>query len=237
MEIIPGIHKIDGIPGVNCYLIQISRGFILVDTGTPGLASRTLDYVKRLNKNPADIKYIILSHADIDHIGCIKKLKERTGAQVAIHPADLPILEGRQKFKTINNFLGPLVSWSMSLWRYQPCKADILLKDGLEIEGWRIVTSPGHTLGSICLFKPGQTILVGDALRTSFRGVPRAISRRICVDLDLRRRSMQKIAGLEYEVLLPGHGAPILRQASPIFQAMVERFMRSGKEGKILGIY
>ncbi len=238
MEITAGIHKIDGIFGVNCYLLQTPGGFILVDTGAPGQSRKTLDYVKRLNTSPSDIKYIILTHADLDHIGCVHELKAATGAQVAIHASDLPVLEGRQRFKTINNFLAPLVSLSMKLWHYQPVQADIILSDGIQIESWHIIHTPGHTYGSICLYQPGKTILVGDALRTSFRANPRAISRRICVNLDQRRQSMQKIAALQYQVLLPGHGAPMLDQASDRIKIMVDRFTRTrGKEGKILGIY
>jgi glyoxylase-like metal-dependent hydrolase (beta-lactamase superfamily II) len=97
----------------------------------------------------------------------------------------------------------------------------------------------GHTYGSICIYQPGRTILVGDALRTSFRAVPRAISRRISVDLPQRLASMQKIVALEFEALLPGHGAPILHQADQKVRKMVDRFIRTHgkKEGKILGIY
>jgi hydroxyacylglutathione hydrolase len=231
MEIIPGIHKIDGIKMVNCYLI-VNDGFIcLVDTGMAQDAQKTLDYLAKLGKNPSDLKYIILTHADIDHIGCAAQLKQITGAKIAIHSLDVPILTGKAPFKP---YLGPQPfrylanRWLRSL-PYKPVGPDIILNDHSIIEGWQIVFTPGHTSGSVCLFNPGRCLIVGDALRTSWRGKPRPISRKICVDLDEVRKSLFVISKLEYDILLPGHGAPILKNASQIIRDMVARYESRGR--------
>ena len=215
MEIVSGIHEIDGVPIVNCYIIISGKNLILVDTGMPGNFNRVVNYIKKLGKAPSDLKYILLTHSDVDHIGCALKLKEYTGAKVAIHEAEVPVLKGEQKFKTVNHWLNPLVGWFMGRAHFQPLEPDIVLSStGSQIEDWQVVSTPGHTPGSVCFYQPGKTIFAGDALRTNSKGVPRPISSWICIDPALARKSLRIIAGLDFETLLPGHGAPLVGQAS-----------------------
>ncbi len=226
MEIVPGIHEIDGVPIVNCYLIISGKSLILIDTGMPGNYNRVVNYFKTLGKSPSDLKYILLTHSDLDHIGCALKLKESTGAKVGIHKADAPVLAGKQQFKTVNNWLSPLVGWFMGRAHYRPFEPDIVFNNGSQIEGWQVISTPGHTPGSICFYQPGKSIFVGDALRTNSKGVPRPISSRICLDPVLARKSLRTIAALEFDTLLPGHGAPLVGQASSRVSEMVNRVSR-----------
>jgi glyoxylase-like metal-dependent hydrolase (beta-lactamase superfamily II) len=238
LEFAPGIHKVDSIHEVNCYVLVGEEGLLVVDTGLPGKAKNILNYVKKLGWNQADIKYVVLTHADLDHIGAAIEIKKLTAARIAIHAADVPVLTGRQKFKTTNNFLGPLVGRVISLFPFEPVEPDLILNDGDLIAGWTVVGAPGHTPGSICLYQPGKALLVGDALRTSWRARPRPISRRICLDIRQARDSLWKIADLDYKILLPGHGAPILQGASQIVREMViKRADAWWKAKKILGVY
>jgi hydroxyacylglutathione hydrolase len=223
LEIVPGIHEIDGVPIVNCYLIISGKSLILVDTGMPGNFNRVVNYIKKLGKSPSDLKYILLTHSDVDHIGCALKLKEFTGAKVAIHAAEVPVLKGKQKFKTVNNWLGPLVGWFMGRAHYRPLEPDIVLNSSSQIEDWQVISTPGHTPGSVCFYQPGRNIFAGDALRTNSKGVPRPISSRICLDPALAKKSLRIIAGLDFETLLPGHGSPVVGQASSRVREMVNR--------------
>jgi len=229
MEIAPGIHRIDGIKGVNCYLIANREHLLMIDTGLPGQEQTTLKYINRKGRKPTDIRYIILTHADIDHIGCARRLRELTGAKVAIHRGDVPIITGGQGFKTINNCFSPLVKLVMKSMRFRPLEPDIILSDGDQIEGWHIVYTPGHTPGSICVYQPGRNIFVGDALRTNSQQVPRPISRRICIDLALVRISLTAISNLEYFNVFPGHGAPIIGQGASRIKDMLVRYANSPK--------
>ncbi len=238
MEIVPGIHKIDKVIGVNCYLLKIGESWMLVDTGLPGQEKRVIDYLIKKGIAPSSVAFIVVTHADIDHIGCAKALQSATGAKIAIHRDDLAVSTGKQAFKTINNFFKHAVNLAFSLLPYPPVEPDILLEDDSNLGGWQILHTPGHTPGSICLFMPGKYLVVGDALRTSWQGNPRPISKRICVDLAQARQSLLKIGELNYEVLLPGHGALITDKASLIIRQMVKRATaRPLNTRKILNIY
>jgi hydroxyacylglutathione hydrolase len=227
VEIRPGIHRIDGLQGVNCYLIVSEAQILLVDTGLPGQAKKTIHYVEKLGRKAADIQYILLTHADIDHAGCAKDLRELTGARVAIHRGDVPVLTGQRKLKTVNNSFKPIVALIMGLMRFQTLEPDIVLEDQQIIAGWQVVHCPGHTQGSLCLYQPGGSLFAGDALRTNSRGVPRPISSRVCLDAAQMRQSLRMLANLEYNFLMPGHGAPILDRASLRVQDMVTRYFQT----------
>lgn len=238
MQILPGIHRIDTIKEVNCYLIIDKDKLTLIDTGLPGQAAKIERYIHALGYPIKSLQYIIATHADLDHIGCAKKLKEISGAQIVIHRQDSPILEGLQPFKTIDNFLSPLVKKFMDLWHYEPVKPDILVEQGSRIGLWQIIHTPGHTAGSLCIYLPGKILIAGDTLRTNNKAKPRPISRRICLDLHQVRQSLLKISALDYEVLLPGHGAPILQDASQVINNMLLRYPEGYFDRrKIVGLY
>jgi len=81
MEIIPNIHKIDGFRGANCYLISSGPEMVLVDAGHARQQQEGRKYLKEMGKNLSDIKYIFITHADIDHVGGAAEMKKMTGAK------------------------------------------------------------------------------------------------------------------------------------------------------------
>jgi hydroxyacylglutathione hydrolase len=223
MEIIPGIHRIDGVRGANAYLVIGENGMLVIDIGMPGNTKRIAAYVERLEEDLSDIKLIVLTHADLDHIGSAAELKRMTGAKLAIHADDAPILRGKESFKTIRGPLGFILKPAMRLIRCHPAEPDIILSADSEIEGFRIIHVPGHTNGSICIYKPGKVIFVGDALRSDSRGNPKPPSRISSLDDAKARASLVTISALDFDTLLPGHGAPVLGNASQKLKNMVAR--------------
>ena len=223
MEIIPGIHRIDGVRGANAYLVIGQDEMLVIDTGLPGNAKRIAAYVKGLRKNVSDIKFIILTHADIDHIGSAAELKRMTGAKLAIHADDAAILRGKQSFKAMRGPLGFIFKQAMRLMRYHPVEPDIILGADSEIEGFKIIHVPGHTNGSICVYKPGKVIFAGDALRSDSSGNPKPIFWISSLDRTKARASLRAIATLDFDTLLAGHGAPVVGSASQKVKDMVAR--------------
>ena len=86
-----GIEIMD-VGGVNCYLLEVDNGFVLIDTGFP-TKRKFLDETlkKALNKSeegPKKLKLIILTHGDSDHVGNSKFLREKYDAKIAMHFED-----------------------------------------------------------------------------------------------------------------------------------------------------
>lgn len=136
----------------NCYIVgsEANREGVIIDPGDE--AQQILSRVKELE---LDIKYIILTHGHIDHIGALKEVKEATGAQVAIHTDDVRTLKDR--------FLGIFLGIRFR----SPPQPDWLLNDCDTISfgdlKFTVIHTPGHTPGGICLLGEG-VLFSGDTL-------------------------------------------------------------------------
>ena len=92
--------------------------------------------------------------------------------------------------------------------------------DGDEVFGLTIVTTPGHTPGSISVLDPASGLLVaGDAMGTN-GGKPTLPGDQFTDDMDLAKQSIVKLGGLTFETLLVGHGDPIEGGASAAVAAL-----------------
>lgn len=151
--------------GANCYLIgceQTKEGAV-IDPGDEG--SRIVAKVKELGLN---IKSIILTHGHIDHISGLDDVKKATSAQILIHREDAPMLVDGNR--NLSHLMGTTRG-------YPP--ADVLLKDGDVIKvgklEFKVLHTPGHTKGGICLeiegiIISGDTLFQGSIGRSDFPG-------------------------------------------------------------------
>ena len=132
-----------GIYFVNCYLIheENSKSCVAIDPG--GNANKVMAF---LEENGLTLEAILLTHGHFDHVGAVKDLFEQTQCKVYIHTDDLLLPE---KFTA-----GPL------FYTHEYGEGDVLEMAGLTI---RVMHTPGHTEGSVCLFVD-DCIFAGDTL-------------------------------------------------------------------------
>jgi len=212
MEIVPGIHQVDGVNG-NCFLI-VRDELTLIDTGMPKNSAKIVNYIQDiLNREPTDIKTIVLTHFHIDHVGDASVLKKLSGAKVAIHEADADFVAGRKTQPAPKGVKGMIMKVLIPLlFGSRPVEPDINLNDGDTIAGLTIIHTPGHTPGSICLFDPASKILfAGDLLR--FNGSKIEMGSSSLDPLEVQQ-SINKIAAIDFEIMLSGHGIPLRTDAS-----------------------
>jgi len=223
MEVARGVHRLEGIRGANSYLYLSDDGrVVVIDTGMAGNAGRIASQVEALGRKRGEIEMIVLTHPDVDHAGSVAELKRITGARVAIHEADAPGLARERQYKRAKGFSGFLFGLMMRFFKFEPLLPDIVLKDGDAVADLRVVHCPGHTPGSICLYKQGEAIFVGDALRTDRQGNPKLSPGAMSSDPQQAAESVRKMAGLEFEALLPGHGEPICGNAGERVRSWLE---------------
>jgi len=214
MEIVPGIHQVDGVNG-NSYVIARDR-ITVVDTGIPGSGRKILAYIKAaLHREPGEIGTIVITHFHMDHTSGIAVIKKAApGARLAVHEADAPYVSGKTGAPRHRGAKGMLLHVVESAIGPEPVEPDVILKDGDTIDGLTCIHIPGHTPGSIALLDEATgTLFCGDILRYDGKTLAESPA-GFTMDLAMSRESIRKLATLDFDCLLPGHGVPLKPKAS-----------------------
>lgn len=133
-----------GAIGVSSFLITTPAGHVLIDTGFADTVPIIQRGVEQLGFKLTDIKYILSSHAHIDHVGGHALMKRLTGAQLVASAADAEVLAsgGRSDF----------IPFPKDMIIYEPVKVDRIVRDRDEVQlGGVALTAhmtPGHTRGA-----------------------------------------------------------------------------------------
>jgi glyoxylase-like metal-dependent hydrolase (beta-lactamase superfamily II) len=228
MEIIPRVHIVDGVDA-NVYILETPDHLTLIDTGLPGRLERILNYINKPGRDPSSVSSIILTHSHIDHMGNVSALKRLTGARLFVHEDDAPFVAGRKSFPLLKGLEGAILKALPSL-KLEYVEPDVLLREGDEIEGFTVIHNPGHTPGSISLYSRERGVIsVGDALRYidgEIRGPPTEFT----PDMDQAIRSLGKLTGMEYDIMLSGHGTPLGPHASERVREFCRSLIKTGDE-------
>jgi glyoxylase-like metal-dependent hydrolase (beta-lactamase superfamily II) len=233
MKIGPHLHRI-GNDFVAAYLIDTDEGVTLIDAG---LASHWRDFQHELaamGRTTADVRGIVLTHGDSDHVGFAERLRKQTGIPVYIHAADADRAKGGDKPKTtmVGMRLGPVARFFGYALRKGGLRTRWLtevkeVRDGdvLPLPGSPVVIGmPGRSPGSIAAHVPiADAVCVGDALTTRnvLTGRVGPQPAPFTDEPEDTLASLARLAGINATWILPGHGAPL--NASP---AEVEALVR-----------
>ncbi len=221
MEIIPRVHLLSG-SFVNFYLIDEPDGLTLIDTGLARHFKVTMQTIKRLDRSPVDLKRIILTHSDGDHIGALADLKAICGARAYASPIEAQAIEQARPSRELKlqGLKAQLFKLAQPLFKTIPAHIDELLEDGQVLPvlgGLRVINTPGHTPGHISLYAPAvQLLFCGDALVAEKNGTLRC-SRGMNTWDEVKAKESAKIqAALGASIVCSGHG-PIVREAAGKF--------------------
>jgi glyoxylase-like metal-dependent hydrolase (beta-lactamase superfamily II) len=215
MEISPNVHLIPGITA-NPYLIIDKDGLTLIDAGMPGSRKKILRYLSDLGFAPKDLKRIIITHADFDHVGGLSALKAISGARIYASAVEAEGIAAGHPTRPINTrsaLLRSLFSLLTKIAKPGRVIVDEILSDGQVLPilgGLRVLETIGHTPGHISLFAGSAGILFsGDSVVSDEKGL---YSSREAVTWDRLKAdaSTQKQAALKPKIVCPGHGPVVL---------------------------
>lgn len=157
----------------NVYLIRNGSSSVLIDTGVEGRSRNILRALEQYELKPQDVSLIVLTHTHHDHTGNLKALKDATGAQVLVHRNEAdnlrtgftPFPKGTKLFSRIIVYLAKHLMKNMS--RYKPVEPDIVVDNQYDLRphglSAYILSTPGHTSGSISLILKDHDAVIGDA--------------------------------------------------------------------------
>ena len=194
-EIVPGVltwpwfserHGYD----FNGYLLRHSGGNVAVDPVE--MPDEVLESLLR-----EGLTRIMLTNRN--HFRAAAKLRERTGARVAVHPADAEFVQ------------------------QNGVAVDDRLAVGETVAGFQVLDAHGKSPGEVALWN-GAMLIVGDACVGSPPGALKLLPPKVIDDLPALQASLRRLAALPSQVLLLGDGASILQDGAAALRALVRSF-------------
>lgn len=182
---------------VCAHLIRTDEGLILIDAGYPEAKHLLWESIIRLGFDPADVRWIILTHGHSDHYGAANEFRNLYGTKVAISAADAEYLRGRVSCGKQSPLKTPVIDRELQ-------DGEIFSFGGKEI---RCVVTPGHTLGVLTFFMDvtdeGKTYRAGllggvghDQVRLPYLlcvGLPLDMPQRMLASLDRMEKETVEI--------------------------------------------
>jgi glyoxylase-like metal-dependent hydrolase (beta-lactamase superfamily II) len=215
MKIIDNVYLIPGVMA-NSYLIVDPDGLTIIDTGMPFSEKRTLEYITRLGRSAQDLKRILITHADLDHYGCLAALQSASGARTYASRVEAEAIALGQSSRPVNRSVGRFQRFMICMMgkflKATPVHVDETLAEGQVLpvlEGLQVVETPGHAPDHISYFAPSFGILFcGDSMRSDGRGFRGSRSRNNW-DQAMAEASVRKQKELQAQVVCPGHGPAV----------------------------
>jgi glyoxylase-like metal-dependent hydrolase (beta-lactamase superfamily II) len=198
---------------VNAYLIKVSEGFILIDTGLAMHWEKLESQLLLVGCLPDKLKLVIITHGDLDHTGNCAKLQEKYRCKLAMHKDDSLMVEnGLLPKRKTRSFYAMVFSLIRKLFRgkftFDKFKPDIYLSDGQDLNEYgfnaTVVHIPGHTKGSIGILTDDGNLFAGDTF-TNRRKPEKANYIENHSELE---NSINRLKKMNIRMIYPGHGKP-----------------------------
>src|SRR5258706_6113950 len=231
VEVEPGILRLTlplptGPKHVHCYFLRGEDGWTLVDTGL-GLMETPWEEILAQVDGP--VVRIFITHMHPDHVG---------GAQAASHATGAPVTQGRLDYAQCERVWGTddwperIAEWVLRNGVPQDRAQEMidsghvfadfvhyvrdpaLIDPGDEVDGWRVLATPGHADGHLCLYRDG-VLIAGDSILTPITPAVGLYPKSRPDPLGDYLDSLRAIAELDPRVSYGGHGATGEAPADP----------------------
>lgn len=225
-EVAPGVH-LAHTDVVNWVLLAEDDAVTLVDTGYPGQRDEVLASLRRIGRTADDVVAVLLTHAHVDHLGSAESFSRGRGVPVYVHELELAhtrreVLHQATPLDVARHAWRPgVLGWSLRITALGAMSKQGVASpapfpgDGaLEVPGHPVpVLTGGHTPGHTAFHLPRHgVVLTGDILITGHRVASRVGPQRLPAWFDHdaagARQGMARLAALDADLVLPGHGEP-----------------------------
>jgi glyoxylase-like metal-dependent hydrolase (beta-lactamase superfamily II) len=219
MQIAPGLHRL-GSDVVNSYLVVDGDDVTIIDAGLPRYWKLLPAELARIGKSLDDVRALVLTHGDTDHIGFAARLYREKGIAAHIHEADVD--RARLKVKKPNSGWGPVKFRALAgFLTYSARQGGLRIPPVAEVQTFsgdtvldvpgnpRIISTPGHTPGSVTVHVPSvDAVFLGDTMTTRnvLTGVTGPKPAPFTLEPAQALASLDRLDGLDATWVLPGHG-------------------------------
>jgi len=213
-------------PGViHPTVIWDKNDVVLVDTGLPGQREQIRAAMEKAGIPFEQLSKVLITHSDMDHIGSLANIVHEAPLKVAVlaHAAEKPFIECEQPPIRLAQIEAGLAFLSgerrqemmrlsenlKATYKSFQAKVDRTVDDNTELPeggGIKVIHTPGHTLGHICLYlKPSKVLIAGDALQVADGELVPSPDFTL-VDKAAAAESLAKLARYDIETVLCYHG-------------------------------
>ena len=219
-EILPGVYWLN-LGASNCYLIVEDGVLALIDTGVQRSYSQIVDFIQELGYETSQLTHILLTHADIDHVGSTNQLLADSRARVfASQIAADALADGHSSRKIKAGIFTPVISWFEARGGAMLIAVDEILAEGDTLPllgGLQALETPGHTPGHLSFYAPQHKLLFGgDSVSTLPDRVLYNRAKIFNWDQEKMIESVHRQQAIAPEVVTSGHG-PVVYGAAGKF--------------------
>src|SRR5215204_5630009 len=215
-------------------ILDEQNGNTLVDAGLPGQAEAIGAALVEAGIGVRDLRRIIFTHQDLDHVGSGADLVRQSGATVLAHPADAPHIDGSLRLlKPSPEMLEQRPQMREALERLEPVGIDEHLEDGDRLDlagGTRVIFTPGHTPGHLCLYLERSKVLVAGDVLTAEGGHLNGPNPSMTLEMRPAMQSIRRLADLEIDTIVCYHGGVVGEDANGQLRRVIQKLSRKGDE-------
>jgi glyoxylase-like metal-dependent hydrolase (beta-lactamase superfamily II) len=204
--------------GCNVYLVYDAEEWILIDVGFEDAVDEIIQLIRQLDFPLAHCKAVIATHADVDHIQGLAKIKQLLKCPALGHRLAAEPLATGDRIKTYAEIAAQDIHLPMP-----PVTLDALVEEGdtitvgsLKLEVWH---TPGHTDSQLS-FRMGELLFSGDNIYRD--GCVGVIDAHHGSDITAFVKSLKRIRASDVKWLLPSHG-PIFRRDNAVLDRTIAR--------------
>ncbi|HEV1997585.1 MAG TPA: MBL fold metallo-hydrolase [Candidatus Dormibacteraeota bacterium] len=201
------VWQVYGVPShaINAYI----AGGTLIDAMTRWAGRLVIEAVRR---HP--VTSVALTHCHPDHQGSAATVCDALGIPLACHQADVGWTEGSLPVA----FRSRMVNRIQYAWAGPPHRVDRVLRDGDMVGNFRVVHSPGHTLGHVIYFRESDRLAIAGDIVSNLNPYTRRVRlaeppEMYSTDPEQNRRSLRTLIQLDPAVVCFGHGPPLREPA------------------------
>ena len=207
-ELLPNLYWINS-GYSNLYLCIDDDGLTLIDSGKPNSLKRVMAVVADLGYQPADVKRIVITHADWDHTGSVAAIQAATGAMVYAGKKTAVYLQSATSPKHLPRLL-TLILFPINRYKAVEAVTTVQIGESLPVlGGLQAIATPGHTDDHLSFYSPTTGVLfAGDALNM-WNGRLNRTPALITADEKAADQSAINLLALSPTIIACGHGTPL----------------------------